>query len=198
MRVKEYKYLETVVNKLRDVVTQNNYKEITGSMQECYRAIAEQRTHISSNYIERIYSLGTVDNVYHILVVYNRYYTKDIMLKHISGIIESDGNYFDVSISFAGTDIYDSLPIAYTVIYNTFYPAPADDLYYLYCFFNAFRGIYTHNDIKVTGSDLTDTAISALEKLLANYYGPGYIPTEIAIAKCIRAARLENTDKKTE
>lgn len=206
MRVQDYKNAEAIVSKLHDVVTYSNMVNriiSSSTMQDKYKLIAEQRTGISADKINCIYTLGKIDGVYHILVVYSDVKTRDVSTYRTSGIIGTSSinrssDYFNAFISFAGDDIHTDLSAAYRVLCGIFACSPLDDVYYLYCFFNAFRRIYIKDDIKAAATDMTDEGIDIVEALLDNCYGIGYIPNEEDIANAKKMAKSKNKDNETE
>lgn len=208
MRVKDYKNVQAVVNRLRDIATHSNETSTVIAdntiMADKYKLIAEQHTGISADKIKCIYTLGNVDGVYNILVVYSGAKTKDVVINRVSCIVgtscpASNCNYYDAFISMAGDDIYTDLDAIYRILAGIFLPYPLDDTYYMYCFFNAFRGIYIREDIeKVVALGFIETNVDILETLLDKYHGDNYIPTEEDICSVKKALKSENTSTKTE
>lgn len=206
MRAQEYKDAEAVVSKLHDVVTNSNRINTvisSSTMEDKYKLIAEQRTKIPADKIKRIYTLGKVDDVYVILVVYSNTKTRDIIAQYANGIVQTSSiqrnyDYFDACILFAGDDIYTDLSVAYNVLYDIFMPHPSEDVYYMFCFLSAFKGVYTEEDLKKIAIGMSDVGIDTLQLLVSNYHSMNYILNEEDIANAIKAVRSKNKDNETK
>ena len=199
MRIAEYERLKLVANGLKSISTKSGFgfSKISGTTAGEYMAIAELNTGISSDKIEGIYPVATIDSTYIILVVYNG----DNPIAYPVDTIIGCTRPFDVRVIFANDDIFTDLTALYKVMCKSMQPAPADDVFYMYCFFNAFRGIYTHDDvISVAKSQGMADDIPAIIEELIDSHNDRFIPDGPTIANAVLDYRkkLKNTVTETE
>ena len=220
MTVKDYKIFNTIADGVRRVVIRDNTTKITGIMEEKYKIIAEQNARISSmDDITEVHCIGCINDIYYILVLFDKDAADKIGVfwpDPFSTIIGdySSGNYSDVYIFYATTEIFDSLKVSYNLANAIAYDACDgttsynyyDELSRMYCFFNKFRGIYTEDDINsiFEGLNTPNSYSEIVIRLLDTYgYSSTFIPDAACIAEIQKVVRLEakkseNTGKETE
>lgn len=199
MRIEEYERLGLVVNGLKAISTKNGFRfsKISGTTAAEYAAIAELNTGISSDKIEGVYPIATVDSTYFILVVYDGVNPEHSATNTIIGCTRP----FNVRIVYASTDIFANLTALYKVLCYAMPSVPEDDIFYMYCFFNVFRGIYTHDDVvSVADSQFMSKDVPVIIEELLDARIARFVPDGAVIAKTALdvGKRLKNTVTETE